>query len=1029
MGAQGLVRFLTCIGLSAASHFRYGTIFWVPQGGNDVEFTFLTAWRRSYWPGQGLGNDQYVTSGETFEVPSGGKGNLWYYGDINGPELKVTVTRPASVNEMDYMLDNALGKSFLSHTYPGPTDDVTGQPWIAGYTGCCRLDANSVGDPAGTQNNGLNNNGGRQWDVRTKVDLSGGPLAVQKDRSPTAVGGKPILRLRWDTVEKFDIVVIDPDDDPLYWRLGNAQEMGSLDPPNKQPGWGDNLRREDPPYNGEPMTEANKLTIIDKIVINKRGEKVRFGEATWDTTGVNTGYWQSTIMISSRNADIPYDFLLMVKDPKGNDPPVWDDGPNALTPAPEDSLEVVCPSGMLQYTLKALDNQSDPTMGDQITLYLINDAPSGMVHGPPQGLGENGFKNPVQQVITWSPGCFQKGKHVLCYQASDTNSVQQLDSRVRCVIILVNELTNKAPKFCGDGTPENGEQIPVCVGKLVSFTVEACDDNIDDVVSIKFRSGVPTGSVITPEIVPSAYPNWSINKKKNRVKRTFNLDPQQSLEDGDICFEGVDQPPTGGVTSTSLKTPLRCVRLTVRYPPRFIAPTPRGDEGETFRFVAKVCHETTFDVKADDKNRDVDEEVTIFVMEDPGIPNGAVVEPDVCPEPAMLEGVLQPVRCNPVSRTFRWSPTDDQVGKTYKICFIARDNKENCQAGGYFSQTQTNPCVEISVQSPEPNWSGDTPEDGHVFIANVGCTHTHSAQCSDAPKEQAGYDMRVSTVGAIPAGAHTESCHARAGLPEPAADDGGSYGASYGSYGGSYGASYGSYYRRRAVQQEAEDYSDYSDPADSTGSEYSEYSDAAVSTGLDNSYSDAEHVDGVLSTCRMDFTWKPSRGQEGHDYFVCYACSDVGCSATPMARSSTRCVMIHVERCRYCVQDGDTLHSINKYYHLDSNWLRLWNSNGNTGLDNQPVNDPDLILSEEQILNIGPVYTVQSGDTMIALAARFHTTVKKLLSVNPDMATGSDYSYSTADPEHVDIDAGRELCIMPCTDTPAVHSHSYKYAY
>lgn len=339
---------LLALSVVSGSHFRYGTISWVPDGANSVTFQFLTAWRRSYWPGTGLGADTYVVAGDVFEVASGGKGNKWYYGDQDGPDLKITVTRPRSEYEIDYVLDNALGTTVMNHNYPTPS--ASGKAWVAGYRGCCRLDPTPLGDPAGNEDHGLNNNGGRYWDVKTSVNLGGGPLARNINRSPTAVAGKPILRVRWDLVEKFDIVVIDPDDDPLYWRLANPEEMG--DPDNKQPGWGSNKLREEAPYNGGPMTESNKLTIENKIVINKRGEEVRFGEATWDTTGMNTGYWQSTVMINDKpasgpatatgerpdsttrmSADIPYDFLLSVKNPKGNEPPYWDEGPGALTPA------------------------------------------------------------------------------------------------------------------------------------------------------------------------------------------------------------------------------------------------------------------------------------------------------------------------------------------------------------------------------------------------------------------------------------------------------------------------------------------------------------------------------------------------------------------------------------------------------------------------------------------------------------------------------------------------------------------------
>lgn len=61
---------------------------------------------------------------------------------------------------------------------------------------------------------------------------------------------------------------------------------------------------------------------------------------------------------------------------------------------------------------------------------------------------------------------------------------------------------------------------------------------------------------------------------------------------------------------------------------------------------------------------------------------------------------------------------------------------------------------------------------------------------------------------------------------------------------------------------------------------------------------------------------------------------------------------------------------------------------------------------------------------MIALAARFHTTVKKIISVNPDLVVDeSGGKLNTV------LMPGQDLCVLPCTDTPHVHSNTYKYAY
>jgi hypothetical protein len=139
-------------------------------------------------------------------------------------------------------------------------------------------------------------------------------------------------------------------------------------------------------------------------------------------------------------------------------------------------------------------------------------------------------------------------------------------------------------------------------------------------------------------------------------------------------------------------------------------------------------------------------------------------------------------------------------------------------------------------------------------------------------------------------------------------------------------------------------------------------------------------------------------------------------------------IHIHVVRCIYCVQEGDTLHYVAKHLHLDTNWLRLWNSNGNdaTWDDDavdvtEAIHDPDAVLEQDNCLNVGPLYRVQNGDTLVTLASRFHTTVKKILEVNPDITE------DTAD--EIFADGPQDLCILPCTDTPNVSSETYTYAY
>ena len=58
-----------------------------------------------------------------------------------------------------------------------------------------------------------------------------------------------------------------------------------------------------------------------------------------------------------------------------------------------------------------------------------------------------------------------------------------------------------------------------------------------------------------------------------------------------------------------------------------------------------------------------------------------------------------------------------------------------------------------------------------------------------------------------------------------------------------------------------------------------------------------------------------------------------------------------------------------------------------------------------QVVNLGPVYAAGLGESLAAVAARFQTTVRTLLSLNPDVSPAA----ALALPE------GQELCLVLCS--------------
>jgi hypothetical protein len=98
------------------------------------------------------------------------------------------------------------------------------------------------------------------------------------------------------------------------------------------------------------------------------------------------------------------------------------------------------------------------------------------------------------------------------------------------------------------------------------------------------------------------------------------------------------------------------------------------------------------------------------------------------------------------------------------------------------------------------------------------------------------------------------------------------------------------------------------------------------------------------------------------------------------------------------------------------NWLRMWalngNLNGDAGFSNALVRNPDLIQTgtHAQHLLVGVTYAAKGGESLVAVAARFRTTVKSILSLNLDLDASSQSSPRTPLPD------GQLLCIIPCSN-------------
>jgi len=156
----------------------------------------------------------------------------------------------------------------------------------------------------------------------------------------------------------------------------------------------------------------------------------------------------------------------------------------------------------------------------------------------------------------------------------------------------------------------------------------------------------------------------------------------------------------------------------------------------------------------------------------------------------------------------------------------------------------------------------------------------------------------------------------------------------------------------------------------------------------------------------FDFQYMSVAGKdEGFEKRWCFSCADTGNMYPP----AVQCITIRTRLCEVYVENGDSLEAITRKYHLDRNWRRLWNLNSQ-------LTNPYTILHGDSTLRYGPLYTVRAGDSMVTIAARFETTIKKLLSVNPHIDEADE------------INPGEDVCVLPCSDRqPPSHFRNTQY--
>jgi hypothetical protein len=414
--------------------------------------------------------------------------------------------------------------------------------------------------------------------------------------------------------------------------------------------------------------------------------------------------------------------------------------------------------------------------------------------------------------------------------------------------------------------------------------------------------------------------------------------------------------------------------------------------------------------------------IEIFIMAEPGIPKGMTIgnsdcilrtgENSMCKADDQIDRAKYPdqdwkasmaynaaSRCSRAKRTVRWIPPGDAAGHSYKVCAAARDNSNQCfgtvselaTPRGWFGEQQ---CVLIEVVRLLVKWEGDfvnLGSDPWTVKAYVGCEFKFHLKVSDAL-------VNPNNAGDVP-------------------------------------------YALEAMLQD-------------TGMPY-------VTTKVQSGISGIG-IPQRLHVSTLDAVWVPGRRTEGKIFHMCFAAMDLaGILSTPtdlVCRGGSEhllgcfsdgdcgggvcqkaCVEVEVQRCQYCIKGTDTLTWMTRYFGIESNWMRLWALNsferGNAHTQNVQgtifppaetpwilsdgssskayITDPDTIMESGSVhrVYVGVVYRSTPGDTILEVAARFRTTVKMLLAMNPDVE-----DHISAPTNNSAIASGQQrLCVLPCT--------------
>jgi len=250
----------------------------------------------------------------------------------------------------------------------------------------------------------------------------------------------------------------------------------------------------------------------------------------------------------------------------------------------------------------------------------------------------------------------------------------------------------------------------VCAGFSVSFEIRASDANDNELVTLDIYDNTGDGDNIFAEPYNAKkVGNFTGTTEIAQANIIYELDYAKGVKrdpvtrsvsfarDRRICTVAVDNTLAyhyafGDLSNNELYhgnfiTRPKCHEVIFSGPPAFLTSPSRFDGSPFLAFDGTIEErmrtidafigvEKSITFRAKDPNWDG--RVTILIMEDPGIPNGAVIGPSTC-EPQFLittwnaSGLWS--ECGVASRTIKWTPHPAVFYKrNYRICAIARDS-------------------------------------------------------------------------------------------------------------------------------------------------------------------------------------------------------------------------------------------------------------------------------------------------------------------------------------------------------------------